>query len=215
MLSHFLKQLITFAVFFHSFTFDISHSLEFIWSKFCLLIRPISFLTGLMSLVVEWFKKFAWWSFKEIKQLAVSFPSILSSIFVSLTYLIPSQFILLDISLLDFLYVVATGDGILLFQAGTYLMFYQQRSLFFSMNALSLNLLNLRVTSFEKIISYFAEFNIFLRNFSRNFSEKKPYSCILCYMSVCFSCLTLFKTFLIALIAVFVSFTLNPCFKIN
>ena len=128
-----------------------------------------------MSLVVEWFKKFAWWSFKEIKQLVVSFPSSLSSIFVSLTYLIPSQFILLDISLLDFLYAVATGDSILLFQTGTYLMFYQQRSLFFSMNALSINLLNLRVTSFEKIISYFAEFNIFLRNFSKKlFREALP-----------------------------------------
>ena len=39
-----------------------------------------------------------------------------------------------------------TGDGILLFEAYTYLMFYQRKSMFFSMNALSLNL---RVTSFE------------------------------------------------------------------
>ena len=37
-----------------------------------------------------------------------------------------------------------TGDGILLFQADIYLTFYQRKSMFFSMNALSLHL---RVTS--------------------------------------------------------------------
>ena len=144
------KQSITLAVFFHSFTFNISHSLEFIWSRICLLILPISFLAGLMSLVVGWFKKFTLWSFKVIKQLAVLFTSTLSSIFVSLAYLIPSQFILLSVSLVDFYMLLllrfVTGVDILLFQAGTYLMFYQQKSMCFSINALSLNL---RVTSFE------------------------------------------------------------------
>ena len=33
-----------------------------------------------------------------------------------------------------------TGDGILLFQADIYLTFYQRKSMFFSMNALSLHL---------------------------------------------------------------------------
>ena len=80
LLSIFLNQLITLAVFFNSFTFKISHSLEFIWSKICLLIFPISFLAGLMSLVVGWFKKFALWSLKVIQQLAGPFTSALSSI---------------------------------------------------------------------------------------------------------------------------------------
>ena len=109
LLSIFLNQLITPAVFFHSFTFNISYSLEFVWSKICLLILPISFLAGLISHVVGWFKKFALWSFKVIKQLAVPFTSTLSSIFAFLAYLIPSQFILLSVSLLDFLYVVVTA----------------------------------------------------------------------------------------------------------
>ena len=62
-----------------------------------------------MSLVVGWFKKFSLWSFKVIKQLAVPFTSTLSSIFASLAYLIPSQFIVLSVSLLDFLYVLLTA----------------------------------------------------------------------------------------------------------
>ena len=105
----FWNQLITLAVFFHSFTFNISHSLEFIWSKICLLILPISFLVGLMILVVGWFKKVSLWSFKVKKKLDVSFTSTLSNIFASLVYLIPSQLILLSASLLDFLYVVVTA----------------------------------------------------------------------------------------------------------
>ena len=137
----------TLAGFFHSFTFNISHSLEFIWSKICLLILPISFLAGLMSLV-GWFKKFALWSFKVTKQLSVPFASTLSSIFASLAYLIPSQFILLFLCGVFYMLLLlrfVTGDGIL-FQADTYLMFYHRKSMFSSMNALSLNL---RVTLFE------------------------------------------------------------------
>ena len=154
LLSIFLNQLIRLVVFFHSFTFNISHNLEFIWSKICLLILPISFLAGLTSLVVGGSQNFTVWSLKMIKQLAVPFKSILSSIFGSLAYLIPLQFILLSVSLLHFV----TGDRILLFQADTYLMFYQRKSMFFSMNALSLNL---RVTSFENHFLLCAEFNIF------------------------------------------------------
>ena len=62
-----------------------------------------------MSLVVGWFKKFSLWSFKVTKQLAIPFTSTLSSIFASLSYLIPSRFILLSVSLSDFLYVVVTA----------------------------------------------------------------------------------------------------------
>ena len=105
----FLNQLITLAVFFHSFTFNVSHSLEFIWSKICLLILPISFLVRLMSLVVGWFKKVSLWSFKVTKKLDMPFTSTLSNIFPSLVYLIPSQLILLSASLLDFLHVVVTA----------------------------------------------------------------------------------------------------------
>ena len=131
----FVNQLITLAVFFHSFTSNISHSSEFIWSKICLLILLISFLARLLSLVVGWFRNFALWSFKVIKQSAVPFTSTLSSIFASLANIIPSQFILLSVSLLDFLYALVTafvtGDGILLCHGDTYLMFYQRKSVFF------------------------------------------------------------------------------------
>ena len=64
MLSIFVNQLITFAVFFYSFTWNISHSLEFISSTSCLLILPIFFLARLMGLVVGCFKKFSLWFFK-------------------------------------------------------------------------------------------------------------------------------------------------------
>ena len=64
MLSIFVNQLITFAVFFYSFTLNISHSLEFISSTSCLLILPIFFLARLMGLVVGCFKKFSLWFFK-------------------------------------------------------------------------------------------------------------------------------------------------------
>ena len=107
--SIFLNQSITPAVFFYSFTFNIWHSLEFIWSRIWLLVLPISFLAGLMSLVVGWFEKLALWSFKVIKQLAVPFTSTLSYIFFYLAYLIPSQFILLSVSLMDFLHLVVTA----------------------------------------------------------------------------------------------------------
>ena len=107
--SIFSNQSITPAVFFHSFTFNIWHSLEFIWSRIWLLVLPISFLAGLMSLVVGWFEKLALWSFKVIKQLAVPFTSTLSCIFFYLAYLIPSKFILLSVSLMDFLYLVVTA----------------------------------------------------------------------------------------------------------
>ena len=131
LLPTFLNQLTTLAVFFHSFIFNISHILEFIWSKICLLILPISFLAGLMSLLLGWFKKFALWSFKVTKQLAVSFTSTLSCIFASLAYLIPSQFIFLSVSLLDFLFVAVTAfcnrRRYSFFQADTYLMFYQRK----------------------------------------------------------------------------------------
>ena len=119
LLSIYLNQLITLAVFLHSFTFNISHGLEFIWSKICLLILPIWFVAGLMSLVVGWFKKFALWSFTVTKQLAVPFTSTLSSTFASLPYKIHCSlffflflcWILCMLLLLRFL----TGDGILLF----------------------------------------------------------------------------------------------------
>ena len=62
-----------------------------------------------MSLVVGWFEKLALWSFKVIKQLAVPFTSTLSCIFFYLAYLILSQFILLSVSLMDFLYLVVTA----------------------------------------------------------------------------------------------------------
>ena len=62
-----------------------------------------------MSLVVGWFEKLALWSFKVIKQLAVPFTSTLSYIFFYLAYLIPSQFILLSVSLMDFLHLVVTA----------------------------------------------------------------------------------------------------------
>ena len=136
-------------MFFHSFTFNISHSLEFIWSKICLLILPISFLAELMSLVRGWFKKFALWSFKVTKQLAVPFTSTLSSIFAFLGCLIPSHFILLSVSLMVFYMFVLqcfVTDNDIPFQADTYFMFYQRKSMFFFMNPLSLNLF---VTSFE------------------------------------------------------------------
>ena len=88
-----------------------------------------------MSLVVGWFKKFALWSFKVTKQLAVSFTSTLSSIFGSLAYLIPSQCIPFSISLLDFLYAAVTAfcsrRWYSSFSSRTYLMFYQQKSMFF------------------------------------------------------------------------------------
>ena len=121
-------------MFFHSFTFNISHSLEFIWSKICLLILPISFLAGLMSLVRGWFKKFALWSFKATKQLAVPFTSTLSSIFAFWGYLIPSHFILLSVSLMVFYMFVLqcfVTDNDIPFQADTYFMFYQRKSMFF------------------------------------------------------------------------------------
>ena len=98
----FLNQLITFAVFSYSFIFNASHSLEFNWSKICLLILRISFSAGLMSLAVGWFKKLALLSFKVIKQFALLFTLTLSSFFAFLAYLIPLQFILLDVSFLDF-----------------------------------------------------------------------------------------------------------------
>ena len=149
--SIFLNQSITPAVFFHSFTFNIWHSLEFIWSRIWLLVLPISFLAGLMSLVVGWFEKLALWSFKVIKQLAVPFTSTLSCIFFYLAYLIPSKFILLSVSLMDFLYLVVTAFC----NRRRYSSFSSRYifdvlsakvNVFFSMNALSLNL---RVTSFE------------------------------------------------------------------
>ena len=93
LLSIFLNQLITLAVFFHLFTFNISHNLEF--------ILPISFLAGLISLILGQLKKFTLWPFKVIKQWTTSFTSTLSTIFASLVYLIPLQFILFSVSLLE------------------------------------------------------------------------------------------------------------------
>ena len=49
------------------------------------------------------------WSVKVIKQLAVPFTWTLSGVFTFLVYLIPLQFILLAVSLLDFVYVVLTA----------------------------------------------------------------------------------------------------------
>ena len=50
----FSNHLITPMVFFNSFTLNLLTNFEFIWSNICLLILPISFLDGFMSLVVGW-----------------------------------------------------------------------------------------------------------------------------------------------------------------
>ena len=73
------------------------------------------------------------WSVKVIKQLAVPFTWTLSGVFTFLVYLISLQFILLAVSLLDFVYVVLTAfcNRWWYFQSGAYLMFYQRKSVFF------------------------------------------------------------------------------------
>ena len=70
--------------FFHSFTLNLQTNFEFIWFNICLLILPISFLDGFMSLIVGWLVKFSFWSFRVIKELKVPFISVLSNILLVL-----------------------------------------------------------------------------------------------------------------------------------
>ena len=90
------------------------------------------------------------WSVKVIKQLAVPFTWTLSGVFTFLVYLIPLQFILLAVSLLDFVYVVLTAFcnrwWYFAFSIRCIFDVLSAKVSFFLMNAISLNLC---VTSFE------------------------------------------------------------------
>ena len=90
------------------------------------------------------------WSVKVIKQLAVPFTWTLSGVFTFLVYLIPLQFILLAVSLLDFVYVVLTAFcnrwWYIAFSIRCIFDVLSAKVSFFLMNAISLNLC---LTSFE------------------------------------------------------------------
>ena len=94
--------------------------------------------------------EFLLWSVKVIKQLVVPFTWTLSGMFTSLVYLIPLQFILLAVSLLDFVYVVLTAFcnrwWYFAFSIRCIFDVLSAKVSFFLMNAISLNLC---VTSFE------------------------------------------------------------------
>ena len=104
-LSIFSNQLITSVVFFHSLSFSFSHKQILILSNIDLLILPISFLAGFISLVVRWLEKFSLWSFKVIKQLLVPLISILLTISAHFVYFMPSLSIISLIPSVVFLYV--------------------------------------------------------------------------------------------------------------
>ena len=76
----FLNNLITLIVFFDSLSLNSLTNSAFNWSKICLLILLVSFLDGLMGLVVGWLIKFSLCFFKVTQELNVPFLSILSYI---------------------------------------------------------------------------------------------------------------------------------------
>ena len=108
-LSIFSNQLITSVVFFHSLSFSFSHKQILILSNIDLLILPISFLAGFISLVVRWLEKFSLWSFKVIKQLLVPLISILLTISAHFVYFMPSLSIISLIPSVVFLYVAVAA----------------------------------------------------------------------------------------------------------
>ena len=108
-LSIFSNQLITSVVFFHSLSFSFSHKQILILSNIDLLILPISFLAGFISLVVRWLEKFSLWSFKVIKQLLVPLISILLTISAHFVYFMPSLSIISLIPSVVFLHVAVAA----------------------------------------------------------------------------------------------------------
>ena len=108
-LSIFSNQLITSVVFFHSLSFSFSHQQILILSNIDLLILPISFWAGFISLVVRWLEKFSLWSFKVIKQLLVPLISILWTISAHFVYFMPSLSIISLIPFVVFLYVAVAA----------------------------------------------------------------------------------------------------------
>ena len=86
--SIFFNHFIRLTLFFCLSTFNLLHKVEFIRSSISLLIQPISFLAQIMNCNVGKLMKFALRSFKAIKQLPVSFTSVLLSASTCLTCLI-------------------------------------------------------------------------------------------------------------------------------
>ena len=78
--SNFVNQLETSDVFFHSLSFSFSYKQILVLPNISLLILPILFLAGFISIAVGWVKKFYLWSFKVIKQLLGPLISILSNL---------------------------------------------------------------------------------------------------------------------------------------
>ena len=101
-----LNQMMTSDVSFHLFKRVLLLSLSFILSRMDLLNLPISFFTGLISLVFGLFVKFGLWSFREIKHSSWLFTKILFAIVLYFTMFFLSKLICLPIFLFTFLYVV-------------------------------------------------------------------------------------------------------------
>ena len=155
----FLNQLITLAVFFHSFTINLQISSVFNWSKIYLLLLPTSFLDRFMSLVVGWFIKITLWSFKVTKELHVPFISILSNMSACFTCLIPSLLIFVPMLLFAFLQVVLMA----FFQSCSYsICTYWMSSLRELASSLMSALFSyLHATSFENHSFFLRNFNSF------------------------------------------------------
>ena len=99
-----LSQSITVSVFLHWLKPIASRMVSFVVSRIALLIRPNSFFSGIMSLIVGLLLKFSLWPFRVIKLLFSPFTSNRFSTYLCFKIYFPSTLICFFMLLLAFLY---------------------------------------------------------------------------------------------------------------